>query len=643
MFDLFRRRDKAVRYVLGGMLMLVALSMVVTLIPGFGSSTSADDTVVAEVGKEAITIRQVQAELQAMVRSRRVPSEMLQVFAPQFIDQMIMERAVSYQASRMGFEVSDAELANNVRAIPALGRFFNNGQLADAKGYESFLAEQLNVSVPEFEANLRKQMMLNRLQNLATEGIVVTPQEVQAQFEKTKQKAKVDYVVFKADDLKASVKPTPEDLKVSYEANKNTYMEPEKRNIALFIADQQRIGASIDLPEAQLRQAYDSRREQYRTPERVRVRHILLKTTEKQPAEVAKIKQKAEDILKQIKSGGDFADLAKKNSEDAAEKGGELGWVVRGQTVKNFETSAFSLKPGQTSDVVTTEYGFHILQVEEKQDPHTQTFDEVKGQLATELKKQVVFDRMQSAADQARAALVKTPGNIDQIAAQYNLELVRVEKAGPGMTYPQAGTVPDLDVALAGLKKSDVTPVVQAPGEKLAFAEVTDSFPAHVQALSDVESRVRDVVVKQKAQVLAKERANQALTRLLAGEDLNKVAKELGGEVKSPVDFTINDTVEGVGAASLFSDAFTKPVGSIIGPVPTASDTVVVAKVVSKTPADLGQLAASREGIVQELKQKKSQERRELFYDSILSSLIKDGKVKKHNETIKRLIASYHS
>src|SRR3974377_1907180 len=146
MFDLFRSRDKAVRYVLGGMLMLVALSMVVTLIPGFGSATRADDPVVAEIGKDVITVRQVQNELQSLVRNRQVPSEMLQIYAPQFIDQMIMERAVSYEAERVGA----------VRSV--MPRFFNNGQLIDKAAYEQFLADK-GMSIPEFEAMVRKQIL----------------------------------------------------------------------------------------------------------------------------------------------------------------------------------------------------------------------------------------------------------------------------------------------------------------------------------------------------------------------------------------------------------------------------------------------------------------------------------------------------
>ncbi len=639
MFDLFRSRDKAVRYLLGGLLMLVALSMVVTLIPGFGSSTGAEDDVVAVVGKEAITVRQVQSELQALVRGRQIPSEMLQVYAPQYIDQMVTERAVAYQAQRMGFNVPDTELAARIREM--FPQFFQNGKLMDKASYENFLAER-GMSIPEFESNVRKQIMLMRLQNLAMEGVVVTPQEVEQQYTKSHDKIQLNYMTFKPENLKSAVTVKPEDLEAYYKANQNLYMDPEKRDLALLVATEEKIGATIAIPESELRREYSARRDQYRTPERVKVRHILLKTTDKPPAEVAKIKQKAEDLLKQIKGGANFAELAKKNSDDttSAVNGGELGWVVRGQTVKNFETTAFSLKPGQTSDVISTEYGFHILQVEEKQDAHTQPFEEVKDQLATEMKKQLVFDRMQTAMDQAHTALEKAPGNAEAIANQYNLELVKADKVGAGTALPQVGTVPDLDAALAGLKKGEVTPMFQAPGDKLVVAEVTAIYPAHVKPLSEVEARVKEAVQTQKAQVLATERARQAVAKLKAGGDVKQVAKELGGEALTSQEFTINDAIEGIGSGSLFEDAFSKPVGTVIGPVPAANSTVV-AKLAAKTPADLSKLAADRDNIVQQMKQKKAQERRELFYDSILAELIKEGKVKKHNDTIRRLVAAY--
>lgn len=639
MFDLFRSRAKAVRYLLGGLLTVVALSMVITLIPGFGSSSRADDNVVAVVGKDAITVREVQNELQALIRNRQIPAEMLPVYAPQYIDQMILERSVAYEAKRMGFNVSDQELATAIRGI--LPQFFDKGQLVNKAAYESFLADR-GLTIPQFEDNVRKQILLSRLQNIALDGVIVTPQEIKAQFDKTHSKVKLDYLAYDPETLKSAVTITPQDLQTYYQANQNNYMVPEQRNLALLVANQDKIAATINVPEDQIQQYYNSNRDQFRTPERVKARHILIKTTGKSPAEIEKLKQKAEDLLKQIKSGGNFAELAKKNSDDttSAVNGGELGWVVRGQTVKNFENTAFSLKPGQTSDVITTEYGFHIIQVEEKQDAHTQPLAEVRDKIAADLKRQVLFDRMQNAVDQARLALEKTPGNIDQIASQYNLEVIRADKIGPGQALPQLGSVPDLDAALSGLKKGDVTPVFQAPGDKLVVAEVTDIFPSHVQTLTEVEARVRDAVAAQKAQTLAMERANDAEKKLRNGEDMQKVAKETGVEVQSSQEFTINDAIQGIGSASSFSAAFTSPVGSIVGPVP-ATNKVVVAKVVSKIPADMSEFESAKSGIMQDLKQRKQQERRDLFFDSILTQLIREGKVKKHQDTIRRLVTAY--
>lgn len=643
MFDLFRSRAKAVRYLLGGMLTIVAVSMVITLIPGWGSSTgsSNEDNVVAVVGKDEITVRDVQNDLQTLVRNKQIPAEMMQVYAPQYIDQMITERAVAYEARRRGFSIPDSELASTIRSI--LPRFFNNGQLIDKVAYQQFL-EQQGMTIPEFEANLRKQLLLKRLTDLALEGVIVTPQEAEQEYKTQNEKLKVELISFKPDDLKTQVKVTPEELRAYYNSNKEGFTEPEKHDLVLLIADQNKIAAAIDIPEAQLRAAYNARRTEFQTPERVQVRHILLKTTGKSPAEVEKIRAKAEDILKQLKNGADFAELAKKYSEDpgSAQKGGDLGWVVRGQTVKNFENTAFSLKPKELSGVITTEYGFHILQVMDKQEAHTQPFEEVKNQIAADLKKQMVFDRMQNAIEQARAALVKNPNDAEQIAKQFNLEYIVAKDLASGQPVPQLGSVPDLETTLAGMKKGDITPVFQAGADKLAVAELTNITPSQVAPFEKAEANIREKFVSQRAMALAVDRAKQAVDKLRAGEDINKVAKELGGEVKTPPEFTLSGAVEGVGSASVFSEGFSKPVGTILGPL-NVFNQQVVAKTLEKTPADMTKFAAERDKIIEDLKRKKAQERRDLFYDSILAKLIKEGKVKKHNDTIKRLVASYRN
>ena len=208
---------------------------------------------------------------------------------------------------------------------------------------------------------------------------------------------------------------------------------PEKRSYAVALIDQTEVAKQFPVTDEDLRRAYNQNRDRYRLPERVHVRHILLKTTDKPKEELPKIKARAEDLLKQIKGGADFAELAKKNSEDpgSAVKGGDLDWIARGQTVKNFEDAAFSLKPKEISNVITTEYGFHIIQVLEKEEPRVKPFEEVKAELATERRKQVVFDKMQQIADQMRQELVKNPLQVDAIAAKYGAKVMRADKVSP--------------------------------------------------------------------------------------------------------------------------------------------------------------------------------------------------------------------
>ena len=177
MFDLFRSRAKAVRYLLGAMLLLVALSMVVTLIPGFNSGMQTDSQVVAEVGKQALTLQELQQNVQAQIQGRQFPTEMAPILVPQIANQMITEYAVAYQAERMGFQVTEADMATAIHNI--LPQLFNGDQFAGRDVYAAALAQQ-NMTIPQFESALRMQLQMSALVGLAQRGVVVTPKEVAA-------------------------------------------------------------------------------------------------------------------------------------------------------------------------------------------------------------------------------------------------------------------------------------------------------------------------------------------------------------------------------------------------------------------------------------------------------------------------------
>ena len=636
MFDLFRSRDKAVRILLGVLLGVVALSMLLYLVPGYGGGAGgADDQVVAQIGKEEISLRDVQVQIQSLRRNRQIPNELMHVYIPQLIDQMITEHAIAYEARRLGYVVTDTELADTIQSLA-------NGQFADPAVYKRYVEEQ-GLTVPQFENSLRDNLLMTRLQSVAMEGIIVTPAEIQKEYETKNAKVKVDYLLFSEASLEAKIKPTPADLQTYFNGHRGMFQVPEQRGAGILVADQAKLAENIQISDAQLQAYYNANLDQYRTPERVSVRHILLMTTGKSKPEVEQIRKKAEDILKQLRAGGDFADLAKKNSQDpgSAANGGDLGWIVRGQTVKNFEAAAFSLKPKQISDLVTTEYGFHILEVMEHQDAHVKSLDEVKNEITALLKKQSATQKMQDLAEQAQAALTKAPQNAQQIAAQLGLTYIAAPKLGANDPVP--GLVsPGLSSAIAALGKNQVSQPFQVSDQKLAVAVCTAVYPAHPAELADVENQVRRQYMSQEALRLAAQDGVKAAADLRSGKAIEEVAKTYGVEVKSPEPFTRIGAIEGVGPASVLTAAFTQLVGSVVGPAAVSGQTIV-AKVIAQIPADMTQMAGQREAIVSQIKGRKAQERLSLFEDSVRTRLVQEGKVKIHQDVVNRIAASYQS
>ena len=275
-------------------------------------------------------------------------------------------------------QVTDEEHADLLRKLVPTA--YSGDTFIGMDRYTTEVQSRFQMDVPEFESEVKKELLQQKFQQLVTDGITASPDEVQAEYRRDNEKIKLDYVVIKPDDLQSKVEVSDADLAAYFEKNKSRYVVPERRTVDYAILDIAQLRQRAQVTEDEEKVYYQSHIDQYKIEDRVHVAHILFKTVGKTDAEVAEIKKKAEDVLNKAKHGGNFADLAKQYSEDTTkDKGGDLDWIVRGQTVPEFEAAAFSLPKGSISDLVKTQYGFHIIQVIDRQTARTQTFDEVKA------------------------------------------------------------------------------------------------------------------------------------------------------------------------------------------------------------------------------------------------------------------------
>jgi peptidyl-prolyl cis-trans isomerase D len=627
---------------LTGLLVVVAFSMVTYLIPnsGQGLGGSADDTaVVAQIGKDQITTQEVSKAIQNMTRNRQLPPELLSIYVPQIVQQLINERMMAYEADRLGLKVTPDETDSAIiDTLPP--ELIKDGKVDGAT--LTAVLEQQGMTLGQLKSSTARQLLVARLEQIVSAGVVVSEREIEDEYHRKNDKVQLEYAVLNSARYQAEAEPTEAEIKAYYDSHKSDFKIPEKRSYAIVVLDPDRLGAQSLPTDAQLMTEYNSRRNDFQVPERVKVRHILLKVDATNPD--ATVKPKAEALLKQIQAGGDFAKLAKDNSQDpgSGAQGGELGYIVKGQTVPEFEKAAFSLGVGQTSGLVKTTYGYHILQVEAHEQAHIQPFEEVKGQLMAEFIKRQGAERMQSVSDKLLADLHKDPAHIDQIAQSLGLSALHADNIQPGDPIPGLGVSRDFDQGVSGLHKGEITsgPVSLQNG-KAAIAEVTDIQPAHPATFDEAKAEAHSKAAKEKLdKLLAAKAAELAAAAKANGGDLAKAAKEMKIDVKNSGDVDRQGAIEGVGTASTVPDAFTKPVGSILGPQ-SVTGGQLVAKVVSRTPANVNDLPAQMTTIRNELKQQKQRDRAQLFQEGLKSKLTADGKLKIHQDAINRIVQSY--
>jgi peptidyl-prolyl cis-trans isomerase D len=645
MFDLFRSRQKVVRLMLGGILVVVSLSMLSYLVPSFNSGTGdPSDQVVAEIGKQKLMQDDVVKAIDRSVKGRQLPPGVMASYIPQLVNEMITAYALEYQSAKLGFQVSNEDLQATIRQVfPAL---FPDGKFVGTETYTAMLAQE-NMTVATFEEQLRRQLLASRLRNIATAGVMVTPAEVEREYRRKNDKVKVEWVKLTAAKYLAESQPADADVEAYFKTNTSRYTIPEKRDLTVAIADPATLEATITPTDADLQQLYNQKKESFLTPERVRVRHILLKTEGKPATEDAKMKAKAEDLLKQLKAGGNFGELAKKNSEDPgsannAKSPGELpDWITHGQTVPEFERAAFSLKPNQISDVIKTQYGYHILQVMTHEDAHQRTAQEAKADLTAQWKKQRLNDLMERIADKAQAEFQKDLQHPEQTAAAFGMRVMRVPAYDSSQPLPDVGLNQDFIQSVNSLREKEVTPPVGVDN-KIVFGIVTAVTPSRPALLAEVREQVRGTLLQTRSENALQKHSQELADAARKSGELAKLAKSMGLDSKTSADFARDGSVDGVGAASYLENAFGQPDGAILGPIAVADGTVV-ARVVSHTPADPAKFAEQAASIRDQVKRQKEGEVEVVFNEGIRDTLLKQGKIKIHAPVVQRIVARYGS
>src|SRR6266436_4648248 len=632
------------KVVLGGLLTIICAAMAITLIPGgLGSDVvglgGPGQGVVASVAGEPVTTVEVQREARQMLRQQfprggEQATMLLPYFAERAAQNLISRQAIIAEAQRVGLRVTDDEVRDELQHGRYSATFFPGGNFVGQQQYEAIL-QGADLSVPAFEQNVKFDILLDKLRGLATGGVLVPEAEVRKEFEKQNTKVKFEYAVLRKDDLLKQIQPNEAELKAFYERNKATYNNsiPEKRKLRYVVLETAKIMAEASVSPQDLQGYYDQHREDYRVPEQVSVSHILIKTPlpgpdgKVDPKGVEEARKKAEDVLKQLKAGGNFGELAKKYSEDpgSGKNGGSLGFIGRGRTVPEFEKTAFSLPKGATSDLVQSSYGFHIIHMDDKQDAHVKSVDEVKPQIEPLIKQQRAAQAGQQQSDQLLSEARST--TLEKAASAKGLQVITTDFVNRNDLLPGIGTDPQFSNAAFG-QNANAPPDVVALHQGYAIYQVTAVKPPSTPTFEEIRGRVEQEFKNERAAQLLTQKTQELSDRAKAAHDLKKVAKELGAQYKTSdlvlPDGQVPDIGSMKGPAAV---AFTLKPGEISGPIDSGNTGAVVA-IAERQPPTEQDFAAKKDEIRDSLMQKQEKEAFGLFLGNLRETMEKSGKVK---------------
>ena len=630
------RNKLGTRIVLGVFVGMIGIGMLLYLVPSQAGTGATGVDVVATVDGQPVTRTEVQQQLQKLQAGQQIPAALAPLYAQQIIEQLVFQKELEVEAQRLGVTVSDVELADRIKLLVPTA--FQNGQIVDRSQYEGMVAQRFQMGVEEFEELVRQSLVQEKVGALVSAGVTVSPEEISAEFRRKNEKVKLDYAVIHPDALESQVQVTDADLNAYYDKNKAKYNVPEQRVVRYMLIEPDQLASKINIPQSELEATYNQHLDSFKVPERVQISQIFFKSVAKTDAELAEIRKKAADVDAQAKKGAKFDELAKKYSEDpnTKDKGGDTGWIGRGQAMPELEKAAFSLNKGDVSDVINTQIGIYIIKVTDKEQAHTKTLAEVMPILQQAIMKQKASEMAEGLSQKVADDLRKTAKpSIDAIAKQYGLTVAETQPIGISDSAPELGNAPDIKQTVFRLREGDVSQP-QRTDRGYVVLSLKSVSHAHQGTLAELHDKIVADYRHDKAVDLARQRASDLAKRAQGGEDFAKAAKSLGLDVKTSDEIARDGAITGAGTVKQYPGAFSLPVGKTGDAVFLGSDWVVY-RVADHQQPNQADFDKQKKDIETQLLDAKRQLAFESFKTALEAQMKKEGKLNYNADAMKQL------
>jgi peptidyl-prolyl cis-trans isomerase D len=520
------------------MFLLIIPAFVLVGINGFRSLNGGGETV-AKIGSYSVKQEDWDAAHKNEVdraRSAQPNIDAKLLDSPQArygtLERIVRERVMADAAADAHLSSTDARLARELQQNPTIASLRKPDGSLDMERYRQLAAAQ-GLTPEGFEARVRKDIALRQVEGGIASTTLAPIAQANMALNAFFERREVQVAGFLPADYKAQVNPTDAELDAFYQANQKMFQAAESASVEYVALDLDSVKKTISLSEEELKSYYEQNVARLSGKEERRASHILINAPKDMPAaDKAKAKEKAAALLAQVRKFPDtFADVARKNSQDAgsAASGGDLDFFARGAMVKPFEDAAFSMKKGDISDLVESDFGFHIIKLVDIKSPKQKTFEEVKTSMEADLRTQQAQRKFAEVAETFTNAVYEQSDSFKQIADKLKLEVKTANNV-------QRKPMPDVKGALANAKlltaifspdsveKKRNTEAVEVAPNQLVSARITQYAPARVLPLSEVRNDVRERLVNSRAAELAKKDGATKLEAWKAQPDLAKLA-----------------------------------------------------------------------------------------------------------------------